>query len=116
MYALLGAAVAVGFPPCLHWLRLCAAGEVVCVEGLQWGMLSMAGFYTLGYAFFVSKFPEACFPKGFFDLVGASHQIWHVFVFLGSASWLEACLRNAVEQHVRLVEGAVAAAAGGAAG
>lgn len=39
--------------------------------------------YAAGIVFYVSYFPECCFPRRF-DLVGSSHQLWHVFVVLAA--------------------------------
>ena len=40
----------------------------------------LAGF---GFVFYVSHFPEVKAGSGVFDIFGSSHQIWHVFIFLG---------------------------------
>ena len=42
-------------------------------------------FYCIGAVFYSSKVPERWFP-GKFDLIGHSHQIWHLFV-LAAAFW-----------------------------
>lgn len=39
--------------------------------------------YALGIVFYISRFPERLFP-GRFDLLGASHQFWHIFVVLAA--------------------------------
>ena len=39
--------------------------------------------YVLGFALFITGYPERLFPDGSFDLVGASHQFWHVGCALG---------------------------------
>ena len=68
-------------PPHIRWLwlRACAA---------------MFGFYGLGLVFFVTRFPERWAP-GRFDLVGASHQIWHACVWAASAAWAHGMLELA---------------------
>jgi len=94
LYRLLGAAVAYGSIPCIHWLRICATDPAaVCLPHLEWYMLGMMGCYSIGYGFFMLRFPERFFPASF-DLVGSSHQIWHFFVFCGSAFWAEAVLKG----------------------
>lgn len=41
-------------------------------------------FYnTLGFVIYSSKFPEIMLP-GKFDIVGNSHQIWHILIFMGN--------------------------------
>ena len=38
--------------------------------------------YLVGGVFYGTRFPECCSRTGKFDILGASHQIFHVFVFL----------------------------------
>ncbi|KAJ3679197.1 hypothetical protein LUZ60_017208 [Juncus effusus] len=45
--------------------------------------LAMAGAYATGAGFYVNRIPEKWRP-GKYDLVGHSHQIFHVFVILGA--------------------------------
>jgi len=40
----------------------------------------------LAFLFYIAKIPESCLP-GRFDLLGSSHQWWHVLVFLCLAYW-----------------------------
>ncbi|KAJ6252040.1 progestin and adipoq receptor family member 3 [Anaeramoeba flamelloides] len=40
-------------------------------------------FYGLGLFFFLSKVPERFTKNGYFDYIGASHQIWHLLVIAG---------------------------------
>ena len=51
--------------------------ESSCVPYLFGGVL-----YIGGACFFIARFPERCFPAKF-DLIGASHQIFHVAVVAG---------------------------------
>ncbi|KAK9055116.1 hypothetical protein SSX86_026197 [Deinandra increscens subsp. villosa] len=44
---------------------------------------AMGFFYLVGAMFYVSRVPEKWKP-GWFDLVGQSHQIFHVFVVMGA--------------------------------
>jgi len=44
----------------------------------------------VGLCFYVSRFPENFLhpeKTGYFDLFGASHQVWHVMIFLGMFCW-----------------------------
>ena len=43
-------------------------------------LMLMFFFYGLGFFFFSTKWPESRWP-GRFCIVGASHQLWHTFVF-----------------------------------
>lgn len=40
-------------------------------------------YYLLGFIIYVLKMPEI-FKKDRFDLIGNSHQLWHIFSFIGS--------------------------------
>jgi len=44
--------------------------------------LGMILFYLIGLIIYATKYPEKCCP-GKFDLIGHSHQIWHICVLLG---------------------------------
>ena len=46
-------------------------------------MVAMALFYLVGAAIYASRVPER-FAPGKFDLIGHSHQIFHVLGVLGS--------------------------------
>lgn len=50
------------------------------------GTIGMFLYYFLGFLFFIFRFPE-CYAPGRFDLVGASHQFWHLFVWAAGAEW-----------------------------
>lgn len=79
------ATVAWGAVPCAHILASCRWDA--CANVLARPLLGMFIHYGLGALFFFSRFPERVVP-GVFDIVGASHQLWHVCVFLASRAWL----------------------------
>ena len=49
------------------------------------------GCFVVGLSFYLSRFPEVACKGGSMDLVGASHQIWHLNVFGGMAYWYSEC-------------------------
>ena len=49
------------------------------------------GCFVVGLSFYLSRFPEVACRSGSMDLVGASHQIWHLNVFGGMAYWYSEC-------------------------
>lgn len=53
--------------------------------------LTMALSYLIGAGFYVSRVPERWRP-GWFDFVGHSHQIFHVFVVMGALAHYGAAL------------------------
>ena len=49
-------------------------------------LLLMFALYGCGFAFYLSRWPESMFP-GRVDLLGASHQLWHVCVLGAALAW-----------------------------
>ena len=65
---------------------------------MGWGYFCLEGvFYISGALLYAAKVPERWGP-GRFDIVGASHQLFHGFVLLGAAAHLAGIL-NAFEFH-----------------
>jgi adiponectin receptor len=55
-------------------------------QQMGWGWFILeAVFYISGAVVYAKKHPEKARP-GVFDIVGSSHQIFHVFVLLGASS------------------------------
>eukprot|EP00048_Salpingoeca_helianthica_P018145 m.240971 g.240971 ORF g.240971 m.240971 type:complete len:287 (-) comp23835_c0_seq1:16-876(-) len=44
----------------------------------------------IGFFFYTSRFPESCQP-GRYDIIGASHQWWHLFSLFGFLWWYFSC-------------------------
>jgi len=90
------APVAFGLLPCAHW-ALAAAGSVRFSVVIVRAMLAIIAGYGGGFAVFFFGVPERFIArKGLFDLVGHSHQIWHLAVSAAGACWLEGMLEHAV--------------------
>jgi len=49
-----------------------------------WWLLASGATYILGAVFYAERFPERLIP-GKFDLVGSSHQIFHVLILIAAA-------------------------------
>lgn len=71
--------------PACHWLLTVSRSKLAFLTP---GLFAMALGYLGGLAFELSKVPERFFP-GRCDLVGHSHQLWHVFSLGASSIWLE---------------------------
>ena len=50
---------------------------------MLWWLSTPYWLAGLGFVFYVSHFPEVKAATGMFDILGSSHQIWHVLIFLG---------------------------------
>ena len=80
-------------------------------------LLVTYGIAGSAFAFYISDFPERCFP-GRFDFVGHAHQWWHVLVVAALYYWHQAGLsfmKRRLVESCFAVEGATAAAAAAAA-
>ena len=66
----------------------------------------MFGWYGLGFFFFASRLPERIAP-GRFDLLGASHQIWHACVWAAGADWAHGMLALADWRAEQWAQGGV---------
>mmetsp|Transcript_63509 Transcript_63509/g.189236 ORF Transcript_63509/g.189236 Transcript_63509/m.189236 type:complete len:278 (+) Transcript_63509:24-857(+) len=71
--------------PAAHWLSTSREGRRAGGPSLTLAMLSG----TAAAAVFVTLVPERLAP-GRFDLVGSSHQIWHVLIFIAVAAYGDA--------------------------
>eukprot|EP00127_Corallochytrium_limacisporum_P000279 Clim_evm26s9 gene=Clim_evmTU26s9 len=54
-------------------------------------LIAMFIFYGVGFWFWHSKFPE-CKSPGHFDILFASHQLWHLCILIGSIIFLESMI------------------------
>jgi len=55
--------------------------------------------YLVGVVFFLYHIPECWFP-GWFDYIGGSHQLWHLFVIYGILGHHQACLHMYEHRYV----------------
>jgi len=71
-----------------HWIHLSPSIENSNVDFtmISWMLLPFL-LGGVGLVFYVSHFPETVVPCGRVDLCGASHQVWHVLILSGMASW-----------------------------
>lgn len=71
--------------PALHWLLLCRPGR----EAAGAWLLLVIFCGSLASAVYSRSIPERYRP-GHFDMVGNSHQLWHVFIYGAIAAYSEA--------------------------
>jgi len=79
--------VVLGLVPAVHFLCAATGKEAACVLPY---LLLMFGSYGAGACFYFARWPECCWP-GYFDIVGHSHQFWHLFVLMAAVCWLQGC-------------------------
>ena len=80
---------AVGWMQLIHEMSLKGWSSSSALQALAcWA--KAFGTYLLGFAFFVSRIPEVLIPIKF-DLIGASHQIWHVLIVIAAIIHLNNC-------------------------
>jgi len=66
--------VAISVAPIAHAAYLYGPSEMVV-----W--IIQLALYSIGAVVYITRFPESFFP-GKFDLLFASHQLWHLFILL----------------------------------
>jgi len=86
---LLASIVLFGVIPSAHWYFIATSlqYDLFCLR-----VLAMLGFYSLGFIFYYSHFPETCNP-GKYDIWFHSHQFWHICVFLAVYIWEDALIQ-----------------------
>jgi len=75
--------VAFALVPLFHWCILVGGPTSEQANLFLYKLLATFGSYGLGFVFYASQFPERRWP-GRFGFWGHSHQLWHVFVFIGA--------------------------------
>ncbi|KAK2809642.1 hypothetical protein FQN50_003699 [Emmonsiellopsis sp. PD_5] len=83
--------------PVLHGLWIFGAQQMVKQIGLVWLVLQ-GGLYILGATIYAARVPERWRP-GQFDILGSSHQIFHVLVVLAAIAHLTGLLRAFDYRH-----------------
>merc|ERR1711879_1051783 len=88
-----------GLVPAAHYyLAPCILGDDVQaprdheVRAVLWPYLVATLVASLvGVGIYITRVPECHWP-GSFDLIGQSHNFWHVFVLMAVLSFVEGCL------------------------
>ena len=83
--------------PVLHGLQIYGFEQMREQIGLSWLVLQGA-LYIAGAGLYAARIPEKWHP-GRYDLVGSSHQIFHVFVMLAAISHLTGLLKAFDYRH-----------------
>jgi len=74
--------------PLCHWIWLYGGLQNKLVLRKLQEVIVPWGFGAFGFIFYLSRYPEKLWRKsGIFDIFGASHQVWHVMIFLGMFFW-----------------------------
>lgn len=77
---------AYGIVPTIHWVIMNGGFSSIIVRIMFPKIMIMYGWCGLGFFFYVTKFPERLLP-GFLDILGHSHQWWHLFIFIALIYW-----------------------------
>ena len=83
--------------PVMHGLLVFGLSQLQLQIGLSWLVLQGA-LYILGAVIYAVRVPERLWP-GKFDILGHSHQIFHVLVVLAAAAHLTGLLRAFDYRH-----------------
>ncbi len=79
-------AIALQMLPIFHWIYICFMTDMETLIFFYYAFIEMLGCYLIGFIIWYYHIPECLYP-GKFDMVGNSHQIWHIFVVIASFSW-----------------------------
>lgn len=83
--------------PVIHGVQRYGTAQLERQMGLSW-VVTQAALYILGAAIYAARVPERWRP-GAFDIVGNSHQIFHVLVLLAAAAHLVGLLKAFDYEH-----------------
>jgi adiponectin receptor len=86
--------------PVFHGLRMYGYAYMQEAIGVDW-LVTQGALYILGAGIYAARVPEKWAP-GRFDIVGSSHQIFHVLVLLAAAAHLKGLLVAFDACHGRL--------------
>ncbi|KAK5981901.1 Progestin and adipoQ receptor family member 3, partial [Trichostrongylus colubriformis] len=78
-----------GFCPTTHWVYLHGGLSNSHVANWLGDIFVLYGLIGLAFFFYVTLIPERLYP-GAFDLVGCSHQWWHIFILSAMVFWQRA--------------------------
>jgi len=78
--------VVYGFVPTIHWVFMNGGLGSDEIRLFLPRILTMYLLCFIAFLFYIAKFPEVVLP-GRFDILGSSHQWWHIFIFLCLAYW-----------------------------
>ena len=86
--------------PIAHWIWLQGglSQPIVLAKIKQIIIPFIAG--GVGLVFYITHFPEKLFKAGSVDILGASHQIWHVLIFLAMACWYQESTQSFAEESL----------------
>lgn len=88
--------------PVIHGLQMYGVEQMTRLIGLRW--LLLQGFlYILGAGIYAARVPERLRP-GKFDIVGSSHQIFHVLVVCAAVAHLTGLLQAFDYRHSGIAE------------
>jgi len=75
-----------GAVPAVHWVGISGGFDSDIVKIFFPRIVIMYCILGLAFLVYIGKFPERFLP-GKFDILGSSHQWWHVLIFLCLAYW-----------------------------
>lgn len=75
-----------GFVPTLHYIYLSGGFSNGLVSVMFPRIMIMYGICGVAFLFYITKLPERFIP-GLVDIVGHSHQWWHLLIFLALLFW-----------------------------
>ncbi|CAD5218464.1 unnamed protein product [Bursaphelenchus okinawaensis] len=87
-----------GIYPTIHWIQLHGGFDNPHVATWLPSIIIMFGLVAMGFVFYATLIPERFCP-GKFDLIGCSHQWWHLFILAAMIYWNEAGVQLLTYYH-----------------
>uniref|UniRef100_A0A0N4ZC53 Progestin and adipoQ receptor family member 3 n=1 Tax=Parastrongyloides trichosuri TaxID=131310 RepID=A0A0N4ZC53_PARTI len=84
--------IAFGIYPTIHWIRLYGGFDSPHVQKWIPSIISLYVLLAAAFFFYASLIPERI-SHGTFDIVGCSHQWWHLLILIALANWHSAGIR-----------------------
>lgn len=81
--------VCYGLIPTAHWIYLYGGVTAPMVQYFVPNVMGVYALMALAFTFYATSLPERLRP-GLFDIIGWSHQWWHVLILLALAWWRRA--------------------------
>jgi adiponectin receptor len=85
--------------PMFHGIRIYGIAHMREAASLDW-VVAQGALYIVGAAIYASRVPEKWAP-GKYDLIGSSHQIFHVLVVMAATTHLVGLVKAFDHEHGR---------------
>ena len=83
--------ISVGIVISYYHINIISHGNVN--EIIKYNFIKPLQYFGIGFIIYTTKMPERIISQ-YFDIYGSSHQLWHIFSFMGSYYYHEEIIKN----------------------